>query len=83
MSPKRFKEIRMSLELTQEELGASLGLGKKTVTQYEIGFRKPGKTVAVIMNVLAALPSKRRIELLSLLRSHADALGDDSSRSRK
>lgn len=82
MSPDRFRTIRLGLGLTQEELAKALGLGKKTVTQYEIGFRKPGATVAIIISVLGSLPERRAKEFLELLKSHAEKLERESSRRR-
>lgn len=72
MSPAGFRKIREKLELTQEQLSKSLGVGKLTISQYEIGFRKPGKTVVILMRVLDALPPKKANELLGLMRTYAD-----------
>jgi len=72
MSPSAFREIREELGLTQEQLSKALGVAKLTISQYETGFRKPGKTVVILMRVLYALPSKKANELLKLMRTYAD-----------
>lgn len=72
MSPSAFREIREALGLTQEQLSKALGVAKLTISQYETGFRKPGKTVVILMRVLDALPSKKANELLKLMRTYAD-----------
>lgn len=68
MSPKRFTEIREKMGLTQEQLSEVLGLaGRKPVSHYETGFRKPGDLVAAIMELFDSLPEKKSLELRELL----------------
>jgi transcriptional regulator with XRE-family HTH domain len=68
MSPKRFTEIREKMGLTQEQLSEVLGLaGRKPVSHYETGFRKPGDLVAAIMELFDSLPEKKSLELRGLL----------------
>ncbi|MGZ3771363.1 MAG: helix-turn-helix domain-containing protein [Bdellovibrio sp.] len=74
MSPKRFREMRESLGLTQEELSKALGVAKLTISQYETGFRRPGKTVVILMTVLETLPAKKAGELLKLMRACSEKL---------
>jgi transcriptional regulator with XRE-family HTH domain len=40
MTPTQFKEVRLSLGLTQLELAAKLGVAENTVTRWEAGMRK-------------------------------------------
>ena len=75
-----FKELREKLGLTQDGLAKPLGVGKLTISQYETGFRKPGKTVLIMMNVLKVLSPKRSRDLLELMSEQAAAL--DSKRNR-
>lgn len=72
MSPKHVKDLRESLELTQAEFGTALGVSRLTVSQYEIGFRKPGSTVLILLRVLDSLSKPRALELVKLLRSFAE-----------
>lgn len=68
MSPKRFSEIREKLGLTQGEISEILGLaGRKPVSHYETGFRKPGDLVAALMELFDSLPEKKSLELRALL----------------
>lgn len=72
MSPKRFKEIRLGLGLTQDDLSKALGVGAKAITHYETGFRRPGSTILIVMSILGSLSEKRANEFLMLLRLHAE-----------
>lgn len=68
MSPKRFTEIREKMGLTQEQLSEVLGLaGRKPVSHYETGFRKPGDLIAALMELFDSLPEKKSLELRELL----------------
>jgi DNA-binding transcriptional regulator YiaG len=49
MTPKEIKSLREGLEFTQKEFAVAFGVGCSTLSQYEIGFRKPGKTVALLL----------------------------------
>lgn len=72
MSPARFKKIRESLGLTQEELASTLGFsGKVSISNIETGFRKPSILVATIMEVLNELPARRASELIASMQGHA------------
>ena len=74
MSPEQFKRGRERFEMTQTEFASCLGLTQKTVSQYEIGFRKPGPTVQVIMFTLEALSDTQAKKLLELMRDVSDKL---------
>ncbi|MCB0369625.1 MAG: helix-turn-helix transcriptional regulator [Bdellovibrionales bacterium] len=67
MSPEQFKYIRESFGLTQNELATCLGLHQKTISQYEIGFRKPGPTVVIVMNLLQQVSHSQSQKLLDLM----------------
>lgn len=68
MSPIQFKKIRESFNMTQDEFSSCLGLAQKTVSQYEMGFRKPGPTVKIIVKALELLPATQAKKLLDLMR---------------
>ncbi|MBL7554883.1 MAG: helix-turn-helix domain-containing protein [Bdellovibrionaceae bacterium] len=68
MSPLRFKEIREKLGLTQEELSEVFGVsGRKPISHYETGFRKPGDLIVVLMEIFDSLSEKKSIELRELI----------------
>lgn len=68
MSPVRFKEIREKLGLTQEELSEVFGVsGRKPISHYETGFRKPGDLIVVLMEIFDSLSEKKSIELRELI----------------
>jgi len=70
MSPVRFKEIREKLGLTQEELSEVFGVsGRKPISHYETGFRKPGDLIAVLMEIFDSLSEKKSLELRELILS--------------
>lgn len=69
MSPQQFKDVREKFEMTQAAFGECLGLTQKTVSQYEIGFRKPGPTVVVLVKALDHLPVVQARKLLNIMRS--------------
>ncbi len=73
MSPQQFKAIREKFEFTQAAFAECLGLTQKTVSQYEIGFRKPGPTVVVVLKTLNRLPMKQSTQILELMRSFSVA----------
>lgn len=72
MSPEQIKGIRARLDLTQAELAQAFGVSRLTISQYEIGFRRPGSTALVLLRVLDSLSRARAKELVALLRSRAD-----------
>lgn len=41
MLGSRLRDLRLSKDMTQAELGKILGVGKTTISQYETGTRKP------------------------------------------
>jgi len=68
VSPLRFKEIREKLGLTQEELSEVFGVsGRKPISHYETGFRKPGDLILVLMEIFDSLSEKKSIELRELI----------------
>lgn len=79
MSPERFKEIRLRLDLTQEEAAQILGVADKTViSRYEAGGRKPSNLMAAIMEILVELPRKDSQKLMGRLRAHIENLLKDA-----
>lgn len=71
MSPKQFKEIRKSLELSQDELAEILGVsGKMPISHYETGFRTPNLLTQALMSLLDSLPERKQAELIDLLTEH-------------
>ena len=53
------REFRKKFRLTQSELGIVLGLSPKAVSNIEIGFRKPGRSVIRLVQVINSVPSKQ------------------------
>lgn len=71
MSPDKFKSIREKLGLTQEELSELLGLsGRKPISHFETGFRKPSPLIQAIMSLLGSLSERKAVELIELLSEH-------------
>ncbi len=71
MSPKRFKEIRLKLDLTQEELAHVLGVADNTViNRYEAGSRSPSNLMSAVMEILNELPQKESLKLMERLKKH-------------
>ena len=72
MSPEQIKALRVSLDLTQAEFGLALGVSRLTMSQYEIGFRRPGSTVLILLRVLDSRSKAKGLEFVKLLVSHAE-----------
>lgn len=71
MSPERFREIRMALGLTQDDLVLVLGVSEKSViSRYENGERRPSKLVSALMEILASMPTKDAERLMTLLKKY-------------
>ncbi len=71
MKPSRFKEIRVELNLTQQELAEILCVSRAMViSHYETGFRKPSKLIQVIMSILGSLPEKKKKEWIDLIKAN-------------
>ncbi|QDK44695.1 hypothetical protein DOM22_05720 [Bdellovibrio sp. ZAP7] len=71
MSPDRFREIRLGLNLTQADTALILGVADKTViSRYEAGGRRPNNLMSAVMEVLASLPRKESERLVELLKKH-------------
>ena len=49
MTPVQFRQIRLDLKLSQDELALLLGVARGTVTRYESGFRRISDTVAKLL----------------------------------
>lgn len=80
MSPKHFKQIRESFDLTQEEFATCFGLTQKTISQYEIGFRETGPTVRVLALTLEELPKEQAKKLLERMKRISEGLASKKSR---
>ena len=73
MSPKKFKDIRETLGLTQGELADVLGLsGKMPISHFETGFRQPSGLIAALMLVFESLPERKALELIEMLKHHME-----------
>lgn len=73
MSPKKFKEIREQLELTQSDLAKLLGLsGKAPISHFEIGFRTPSPLISAVMTYLESLPERKATAFIDEFQRHID-----------
>lgn len=71
MNADKFKAIREKIGLTQEELAKLLGLsGRKPVSHFETGFRKPSPLIQAIMSLLDSLSERKAAELIEILNEH-------------
>ena len=52
MSPDEFKQCRSTLGLTQTELARLLRCGRRTIVNYESGFRPVPGPVSVVLDML-------------------------------
>lgn len=78
MSPKRFKEIRLELDLTQDEAALILGVrDKTTISRYENGSRRPSVLMSAIWEILVELPRKDSQRLIELLKKRVAKLKKD------
>lgn len=81
MKPSRFKEIRVALDLTQQELAEILCVSRPMViSHYETGFRNPSKLIQVVMSILEYLPEKKKKEFLDLVKDHIKKVDSPSRR---
>ena len=46
---KRLKELRLAKELTQKQLGESLGLSERGIQNYELEVRKPSYDAIIVI----------------------------------
>lgn len=73
MSPKKFKEIRERLGLTQEELSDVFGLsGKMPISHFETGFREPSSVIVALMKIFDVWPERKSLEFIELLKEHME-----------
>lgn len=73
MTPEKFKEIRLKLDLDQKEMAKVLCLANnKVISNIEAGFRKPSKLAAVVMSYINDLSSRKAEEFLSQLKIHSE-----------
>ncbi len=78
MSPKRFKEIRLELDLTQDEAALILGVrDKTTISRYENGSRRPSVLMSATWEILVELPRKDSQRLIELLKKRVAKLKKD------
>lgn len=57
MEPENFRRIRTKLGLTQADAAEVFGFsGPNVVSNIETGFRKPGRLVVSVLNLLDSLP---------------------------
>ena len=80
MSAEQVKKIRESVGLTQKEIANCLGLTQKTVSQYEMGFRKPGPTVQVVMEALDRVSAKQLKEILDIMKEVSEKIQSKSTK---
>ena len=52
MKPKRIKQIRLDLDLTQVELGRLVGLSDQMIARYEKGRNKPSGSFVRLLALL-------------------------------
>ena len=72
MTGADFRQIRMSLGLSQVELAEVLCLsGQVPISHIETEFRNPSKLTIAVMNILNQLPERRVKELISLLKEQS------------
>jgi len=50
-TPDKIKELRKSLELSQENFGTLVGVSRDYVIKLEKGLRKPSKTLCILMGI--------------------------------
>lgn len=62
LQPEEIRQVRLSLNLTQQQAGYILGGGKNAFQKYEAGEVLPSKAISNLLKVLAKEPS-----LLSIL----------------
>jgi transcriptional regulator with XRE-family HTH domain len=78
VSPKRFKEIRLELDLTQDEAALILGVrDKTTISRYENGSRRPSVLMSATWEILVELPRKDSQRLIELLKKRVAKLKKD------
>jgi putative transcriptional regulator len=58
MSKKQVKDLRDSLELTQEEFATAIGVSRSLVNHWETGRRKPTGPAAILLQKLRENPSE-------------------------
>ena len=73
MDGKKFQKIREKLGLSREEFASIFGLsGSMAISNIENGFRNAGPTLAVLMRTLDAIPTKRALEIIELVKKHGE-----------
>ncbi len=71
MTPAQFKQIRERLGLTQGDLAIVLGVsGKKPISHYETGVRRPSPLIQALMSALNSLSEKKAKDLIELVTEH-------------
>ncbi|MGI9282156.1 MAG: NadS family protein [Endozoicomonas sp.] len=65
ITPLDVKDIRASLDMTQEEFAQAVGVKLPTLRHWERGDRKPSGSARVLLNLLAKEPQK----IVQMLRS--------------
>jgi len=50
-TPDKIKELRKSLELSQQDFGTFVGVSRDYVIKLEKGVRKPSKTLCILMGI--------------------------------
>ena len=79
MSPASIKSMRKRLGLTQHSMAKAFGVSTLTMSQYETGFRNPGPTALILLEILDSLPKKKALELFELFSKKAKSLKNERS----
>ena len=59
MTPDEFKALRARLSLTQDQLGALIGVTKHAITKWELGHRPVPKTVVLLLEQQGHIERKK------------------------
>jgi transcriptional regulator with XRE-family HTH domain len=67
----KFQKIREKLGLSREEAAEIFGLsGYMAISNIENGTRNAGPTLVVILRTLDAIPLKRALQIIELIKKH-------------
>ena len=75
--PDSILDLRLRLEMTQEDLATRLGLADKvSLYRWEAGRREPSEPMQRLLRYLCELPTAEALDLLSKLESHGRKKSD-------